>query len=112
MTEIEKSVIIEHFERELSKYNYNSETINNKGLRTIFGNKAKMLLPLLHMAKKQLPEKPIRANRLAKEAGMMVLKDENEYWKCPICTLYDVPLRENQKYCHYGGQAIDWRDVK
>lgn len=107
MTDIEKSVIIEHFERELSKYNHNSETLN-KGLRTIYGKKARMLSLLLDMAKKQLPEKPIRANRLVKEAGMLVLKDENEYWKCPKCVNYDVLLRENQKYCHWCGQAIDW----
>lgn len=71
-----------------------------------------MLCEALDMAKevleKQMPKKPIRANRAIEIDGQLVMIDENEYWKCPMCTLYDVPLRENQKYCHYCGQAIDW----
>lgn len=57
--------------------------------------------------KKQIPRRPIKANRIVKEDGLYFLADENEYWKCPMCVLYDVPLRENQKYCHYCGQALD-----
>lgn len=61
---------------------------------------------------KQIPKKPIKANRIVRKDGLMFLDDDNEYWKCPTCTLYDVPLRKNQKYCHYCGQALHWRDEK
>lgn len=57
---------------------------------------------------KQVPKKPIKANRAIEIGGQLFMKDENEYWKCPICVNYDVPLRENQQYCHYCGQKIDW----
>lgn len=59
---------------------------------------------------KQIPRKPIKANRIINKNGQLFLNDDNEYCKCPICTLYDVPLRENQRYCHYCGQALDWDD--
>ena len=62
----------------------------------------------IYALKKQTPEKPIRANRIIKKNGMFILSDDNEYWKCPICTKVDVVLRENQEYCHNCGQAIDW----
>ena len=61
---------------------------------------------------KQISKKPIRANRAVEKDGQLFMNDDNEYWKCPTCTLYDVPLRENQKYCHYCGQAIDWSDTE
>lgn len=55
------------------------------------------------------PEKPIRANRAVEKDGQLFMNDDNEYWKCPMCTDYEVPLRENQEYCHYCGQKIDWK---
>lgn len=60
---------------------------------------------------KQIPKKPIRANRAIEKDGRLFMNDDNEYWKCPICTDYDVPLRENQRYCHYCGQVLDWSDI-
>ena len=66
----------------------------------------------LSALEKQIPKKPIRANRAIEIDGQFVMIDENEYWKCPICTHYDVPLRENQKYCHYCGQVLDWSDTE
>lgn len=59
---------------------------------------------------KQLPKKPIRANRIIKKNGEFFLNDDNEYWKCPICTKFDVPLLENQPSCHWCGQALDWSE--
>ena len=59
---------------------------------------------------KQIPKKPIKANKAIEIDGQLFMNDDNEYWKCPICTLYDVPLRVNQRYCHYCGQALDWSD--
>lgn len=54
-------------------------------------------------------KKPIRANRAIRENGCVYMLDENEYWKCPNDHgAYDVPLKENQKYCHECGQLIDW----
>jgi hypothetical protein len=61
---------------------------------------------------KQIPKKPIKANRIIKKDGSLFLNDDNEYWKCPICTKYDVPLLENQEYCHCCGQALDWGDTE
>ena len=75
-----------------------------------------MLCEALDIAKeaieKQIPKKPIRANRAIKINGQLFMNDDNEFLKCPTCTLYDVPLRENQRYCHYCGQALDWSKEK
>lgn len=57
---------------------------------------------------KQIPQKPIKANRVVKKNGEYYLNDDNEYYKCPVCVGYDVPLREKQEYCHCCGQKIDW----
>lgn len=96
MTEIEKETVIEHFEIELSKYRHNSETLNNKGLRTIYGRKAKMLSLLLHMAKKQRPKK----------VSVLEMPCETIY-SCPNCYKQYIG-REN--YCSNCGQALDWSD--
>jgi hypothetical protein len=61
---------------------------------------------------KQIPKKPIRAHRIIKKNGMFILRDDNEYWKCPICTKADVVLLKNQKHCHDCGQALDWSDTE
>lgn len=54
-------------------------------------------------------KKPIRANRAVRKNGSICMLDENEFWKCPNNHgAYDVPLKENQKFCHECGQAIDW----
>ena len=58
--------------------------------------------------KKQIPQKPIRANRIIFKNGTAYLNDDNEYWKCPMCTSLDVPLLKNQHCCHNCGQSIDW----
>lgn len=55
---------------------------------------------------KQIPKKAIRASRAIEKDGQLFMNDDNEYWKCPMCANYDVPLRENQQYCHYCGQKI------
>lgn len=55
--------------------------------------------------------KPIRANRLIKKNGMFILNEDNEYWKCPVCTKVDVVLLENQEHCDCCGQTIDWEGV-
>ena len=57
---------------------------------------------------KQIPKKPIRANRIVPKRGCLYIDDDSEYWKCPKCTRYDVPLLEKQEYCHCCGQALDW----
>ena len=64
---------------------------------------------ILEALEKRTPQKPIRANRVIQKSGNGYLNDDNEYWKCPVCTQYDVPLLEKQEYCHCCGQAIDWR---
>jgi hypothetical protein len=59
--------------------------------------------------RKQIPEKPIRANRIVPKRGnLYYINDDNEYWKCPKCIRYDVQLLEKQEYCHFCGQALDW----
>ena len=63
---------------------------------------------IMDALRKRIPVKPIRANRIIKINGELFLDDDNEYWKCPICTQYDVPLLEKQEYCHCCGQALDW----
>ena len=65
---------------------------------------------ILNALNKQTPKKPIRANRIIKKNGDLYLNDDNEYWKCPVCTQYDVPLLEKQEFCHCCGQALDWGD--
>lgn len=64
---------------------------------------------ILEALERRTPRKPIRANRIIIKNGTAYLNDDNEYWKCPMCTSLDVPLLENQLYCHNCGQAIDWR---
>lgn len=91
-----------------------------EAIKTIESNRPRsgytMLCEALDIAEraieKQISKKPIRANRAVEKDGQLFMNDDNEYWKCPTCTLYDVPLRENQKYCHYCGQAIDWSDTE
>ena len=63
---------------------------------------------IIKALEKQIPQKPIRANNIITKGSAFYLDEDNEYWKCPVCTQYSVPLRENQKRCHYCGQAIDW----
>lgn len=44
--------IIEHFEIELAKYQYNAETLNNKGLQKIYSNEGMWLLKLLNIVRR------------------------------------------------------------
>lgn len=66
----------------------------------------------INALEKQIPKKPIRANRIIKKDGAFFLNDDNEYFKCPVCTTYDVPLLINQQHCHCCGQALDWSDTE
>ena len=91
-----KESVIEHFEIELSKYRHNSETLNNKGLRTIYGRKAKMLSLLLHMAKKQIPKKV--------NISLKGTTDWNTKCHCPNCH----SMVSHGKYCSNCGQALDF----
>lgn len=61
---------------------------------------------------KQIPKKPIKANRAVVINGIPTMLDENEFMKCPSCRYKDVILKYGQKYCHHCGQAIDWSDGK
>lgn len=102
MTEIETLAIIDHFERKLARYIYNSETLSSAGLRAIYGNKSKMLSLLLYMAKKQIPKKPEN----------VVLTEYKFVWTCPSCKA--VHTNEwhgtNRKlpHCSVCGQKLLW----
>lgn len=96
--EAHKFLEIKQREMTIKRHLYNEQAIEINGLA-------------ISALKKQIPEKPIRANRAIEKDGQLFMYDENEYWKCPMCTSYDVPLRENQRYCHYCGQALDWSDT-
>lgn len=122
MTELEKIAIIEHFEIELSKYNENSRKCNNKGLRTIYAKKARMLNLLLNMTRKQIREEPIAFKRTAYnfETGICpyshyecehIIPYNHEYeytdYKCPSC---NKRLSDGKPdYCCHCGQALDWK---
>ena len=113
MTEFEKEYVIQHFEIELSKYSYNSETLNNKGLRTIYGRKAKMLSLLLHMAKKQIPKKPTPHIVQPVEAPIKIgcgrWGKGTTVYECPNCKEW---VSKIYKHCPNCGQALDCRDTK
>lgn len=49
---IEDLLVIDYFERELKKYKYYAENLNNKGLQKIYSNKKMWLSRLLHIVKK------------------------------------------------------------
>jgi hypothetical protein len=77
---------------------------------TVTGN-LEWKIVLSNALEKRIPKKPIRAHRIIKKNGMFILRDDNEYWKCPICIKADVVLLKNQKHCHDCGQALDWSDT-
>lgn len=95
-TEAEKLDVIEYYEKELSQCIYNSETLDNAGLRTIYGNKANRLSQLLHMAKKQIPKKTLPETRYYGNG------------RCPNCGVVFTDKETN--FCGYCGQKIDWSD--
>jgi len=68
------------------------------------------LIIAVETLEKEVPQKPIRANRIIFKNGKACINDGNGYWKCPICTDLDVPLLVNQNYCHNCGQSINWED--
>lgn len=49
---IEDLCVVEYFKIELSKYQYNAETLNNKGLQKIYSNKAVWLTRLLNLVER------------------------------------------------------------
>lgn len=109
MTEIEMVVVIEHFEMELSKYRYNSETLNYKGLRTIYRKKAEWLSKLLYMAKKQIPKKPtphiVRPVEAPIQIGNGRWQKGTTVYKCPNCNEW---VSKAYKHCPDCGQKLDW----
>lgn len=97
-TEAEKLDVIEYYEKELSQCIYNSETLDNAGLRTIYGNKANRLSQLLHMAKKQIPKKV--------EVTKYDIGGNDYFCHC------GNKLQNGAEYCDMCGCKLDWSDTE